>query len=57
VHLGIVHVFQLAEPQVEKRERMITKLSFLDRNELMALRETMESWSQICLDSLERLLL
>ena len=56
VHLGIVHVFQLAEPKVQKRERMITKLSFLGRNELVPLRETMESWSQICLDSLERLL-
>jgi predicted NUDIX family phosphoesterase len=57
VHLGIVHVFHLTEPEVQKRERMITKLSFLDTAELMNLRETMESWSQICLDSLERLLL
>src|SRR5215467_14432348 len=38
VHLGVVHVFKLAEPKVEKREAMIT-------------------WSQICLDSLARLLL
>jgi len=56
VHLGIVHVFKLAEPRVEKRERMITKLSFLDRNELMARRDSLETWSQICLDSLGRLL-
>ena len=56
VHLGIVHVFKLAEPRVEKRERMITKLSFLDRNELMARRDSLETWSQICLDSLEPLL-
>jgi len=56
VHLGIVHVFKLAEPRVEKRERMITKLSFLDRSELMARRDSLETWSQICLDSLERLL-
>ena len=29
VHLGIVHVFKLAEPKVEKREAMITGLTFL----------------------------
>jgi predicted NUDIX family phosphoesterase len=57
VHLGIVHVFKLAEPKVEKREAMITGLAFLSKEELLARRETMETWSQICLDSLERLLL
>ena len=57
VHLGIVHVFKLAEPKVEKREAMITGLSFLAKEELLACRESMETWSQICLDSLERLLL
>ncbi len=56
VHLGIVHVFRLAEPTVEKRESMITNLAFLDRNQLRARREQLETWSQICLDSLERLL-
>src|SRR5580765_2253510 len=57
VHLGIVHVFKLAEPKVEKREAMITGLTFLARDELFARRETMETWSQICLDSLDRLFL
>src|SRR4029077_19780451 len=57
VHLGIVHVFKLAEPKVAKRERMITKLAFLGKADLAARRETMETWSQICLDSLDRLLL
>lgn len=56
VHLGIVHVFKLAEPKIEKHEAMITGLTFLPKEELLARRETMESWSQICLDSLERLL-
>ena len=56
VHLGIVHVFKLAEPKVEKREAMITGLTFLPKNELLARRETMETWSQICVDSLDRLL-
>jgi len=56
VHLGIVHVFKLAEPKVVKREAMITGLTFLAKEELLVRRDTMESWSQICLDSLERLL-
>ncbi len=57
VHLGIVHIFKLTEPKVEKREAMITGLTFLPKKELLARRETMETWSQICLDSLDRLLL
>jgi len=56
VHLGVIHIFKLAEPKIEKREAMITGLTFLPKEELLARRETMESWSQICLDSLERLL-
>src|SRR5229473_2410860 len=51
VHLGIVHVFKLAEPKVEKREAMITNLAFLGKDELMARRDSLETWSQLCLDS------
>jgi predicted NUDIX family phosphoesterase len=57
VHLGIVHVFKLAEPKVEKREVMITNLVLRTRAELMGRRDSLESWSQICVDSLDRLLL
>jgi predicted NUDIX family phosphoesterase len=56
VHLGIVHVLKLAAPKVEKRETMITNLSFLNRSELMARRDALETWSQFCVDSLDRLL-
>jgi predicted NUDIX family phosphoesterase len=56
VHLGIVHIFKLKEPKVQKREAMITGLSFLTKEELRARGESLESWSQICLDSLQRLL-
>jgi predicted NUDIX family phosphoesterase len=55
VHLGIVHVFRLAEPKVKKNEPMITELAFLSREELLSRRDSLETWSQICLDSLERL--
>ena len=56
VHLGIVHIFKLKEPNVHKREAMITGLTFLTKEELMARRESLETWSQICIDSLGRLL-
>ena len=56
VHLGIVHIFKLKEPKVQKREAMITGLTFLTKEELLARRETMETWSQICVDSLDHLL-
>jgi predicted NUDIX family phosphoesterase len=56
VHLGIVHVFKLAEPKVEKREAMITNVGFLSKEELLTKRDSLETWSQICLDSLERLI-
>ena len=56
VHLGVVHVFRLAEPKVQKREAMITNLSFLNREQLLALHANLETWSQLCVDSLDRLL-
>jgi len=56
VHLGIVHIFKLKQPEVQKREAMITGLTFLAKEELLARREAMETWSQICVDSLDRLL-
>jgi len=57
VHLGVVHVFRLTEPRVQKRERMITNLAFLTREELVARRDSLETWSQLCVDSFDRLLL
>lgn len=56
VHLGIVHVFELAEPKVQKREAMITNLAFLTPEELRARRDNLETWSQICVDALAQIL-
>ncbi len=56
VHLGVVHVFRLRETKVQKREAMITNLAFLTKAELLERRETLETWSQICVDQLDRLL-
>lgn len=56
VHLGVVHVFRLDSADVQKGEAMITDLQFLDRAQLAARRDAMETWSQICCDHLDRLL-
>jgi predicted NUDIX family phosphoesterase len=56
VHLGVVHVFELSRPIAEKRESMILNIEFLTPQQLLAERDTLETWSQICLDNLEKLL-
>ncbi|MEO5719607.1 MAG: hypothetical protein ABIR29_13695 [Chthoniobacterales bacterium] len=56
VHLGVVHVFRLEEAKVQKRESMITNLTFLSKAELLERRDSLETWSQICVDHLEQLL-
>ncbi len=56
VHLGVVHVFLLESDDVQKGEAMITELQFLDRDQLRARRDAMESWSQFCVDRLDDIL-
>ena len=56
VHLGVVHILDLAHPRAEKRESMILNLEFLTPNQLRSERETLETWSQICVDNLHQLL-
>jgi predicted NUDIX family phosphoesterase len=52
VHLGLVHLWLLDAPKVNKREQMITQMAFMTAAELHDLRDTMETWSQLCLDNL-----
>jgi len=52
VHLGVVHYWVLDEPKVNKREQMITQMAFMSPAELHQLRDTLETWSQLCLDKL-----
>jgi predicted NUDIX family phosphoesterase len=56
VHLGIVHLWALDEPKVERREQMITQMGFMTLAELQSARDTMETWSQICFDGLAKML-
>lgn len=55
VHLGVVHLWTLETETVEKHEQMITQMAFMTPDELLAERDTMETWSQLCLDSLTTL--
>jgi predicted NUDIX family phosphoesterase len=55
VHLGVVHVLTLENENVTRNEQMITQLEFKTLEELHAVRDEMETWSQLCLDGLEKL--
>jgi predicted NUDIX family phosphoesterase len=52
VHLGIVHVFDLQEPKVTRREQALTQTGFSSIQELHAQRDDFESWSQFALEAL-----
>jgi predicted NUDIX family phosphoesterase len=52
VHLGIVHYWVLDSSQVGKREQMISQMAFMTLGQLQEVRDTLETWSQLCLDSL-----
>jgi predicted NUDIX family phosphoesterase len=56
VHLGIVHYWDLDSTDVEKREQMITQMSFMTLDELEQVRSSLETWSQKCLDGLEKMM-
>jgi predicted NUDIX family phosphoesterase len=51
VHLGIVHVFDLEEPKVRRREQALTRAGFAPLKELLEQREEFESWSRFVLEN------
>jgi predicted NUDIX family phosphoesterase len=53
VHLGVVHLVELENDRVSAGEKAIAELGFATREELLARRDTFETWSQIVLDGLE----
>lgn len=53
VHLGVVHVFDLKSDKVTSNEDSIADLKFNTIEELQgSMRDSLESWSQICADVL-----
>ncbi len=55
VHLGVVHLVDLETPEVRAGEKAIAELGFATRDELLARRDSLETWSQIVLDGLPEL--
>ena len=55
VHLGIVHLWNLDAPDVSKREQMITQMTFMNTAELQEVKDTMETWSGLCLNHLDEM--
>ncbi len=55
VHLGIVHYWNLDTPKIDKKEQMITQMAFMTLEELQQVRDTLETWSQKCLDGLSQM--
>lgn len=54
VHLGVVHLFELADDQVSAREDALADLQFQTVADLKgALYDSLESWSRFCVDALE----
>ena len=56
VHLGVVHLFDLESDQVEAGEANIENLEFLSSEDLLREKDNLESWSQICVDHLDKII-
>jgi predicted NUDIX family phosphoesterase len=52
VHLGVVHLFDVARPEVRPRESDILETGFRPVPEILADLSGFETWSQICLQAL-----
>lgn len=55
VHLGVVHWVELETDKVVSNEESIADLRFLTLDELRAERDRLETWSQLALDGIARL--
>ncbi len=51
VHLGIVHLFELDQPQVLPREASMIETGFSSPVDLLNELDQFETWSQICLEA------
>lgn len=56
VHLGVVHLFDLESAEVAPNEANIEELQFFTPEELQTRHDSMETWSQICLEGLATIL-
>ncbi len=52
VHLGVVHIFDVEQPNVRSREDDLCEAGFVPLADLLRDLEQFETWSQICLKAL-----
>ena len=52
VHLGVVHIFDVEQPDVHSRETDILESGFREVDEILNNLEGFETWSQICMKAL-----
>lgn len=57
VHLGVVHLISIESPKVRAGSDSIRNIAFTSLGYLYGIRETLEGWSQICLDKILDLVL
>ncbi len=53
VHLGVVHLWILNSDRVTRKEQMITRMTFMTPGELLEVKDSLETWSQLCLPLLK----
>lgn len=56
VHFGVVHLLRRKPSEIKKKEQIITQMDFLTIAELLQRKETLETWSQLCVEPLKKLL-
>jgi predicted NUDIX family phosphoesterase len=56
VHFGIVHTLSLEKPSVRPKEKSINETGFVSPEDLQKDIDKFESWSQICIGQIERLI-
>ena len=56
VHIGVVHVFECETDEIACGEAAITDLAFLEKEVLRTNHEVLETWSQICMNSIDTIL-
>jgi predicted NUDIX family phosphoesterase len=54
VHLGVVHLFELEQPNVTAREEGLAEAGFVPLSRVLTFRHEFETWSQICIESILR---
>jgi predicted NUDIX family phosphoesterase len=56
VHIGVVHIFECETDSIFCAEAALTDLAFLTQETLLSEHNNLETWSQICMDQLPKLL-